>query len=434
MAITAGSILPEKFNWSKNPVIVQLHSDVDPADFVRIGIGVTITVNGVESDEVYQEQQVDSDGNVSFDISSIVDEYLDNDFATPESVALEVEVQLVQKAAELTITYTEKVGDAAPTGGSVNALNNGDEPYYILQGGTSVESYEWLSWFYDNWKLNDGEEDYVPNPFLTWQPVNKVIDFNCVLPLYFLTDMSDKFPNAVWGLMTLYNRDTVVTTFVTDPSSSIDQHSIIKVNPTLFALMGLAIDLYGYRQNVLDDEITHYTFSLWVTSDGNDYRVSEVRTFYFDESYRKNVNRFVFQNSLNGFDSIRFTGETEDKTDTDRVSAAMTGITQNIPAGGIRKTVQTAEQYSIKINTGLLTPNETQALRDMMLSPRIYWHNALDWNSGATDFSFKFIQVELTEKSRMLIKSSDYLHHQTIEFAYVHKNKVWTPVGAWINA
>lgn len=433
MAVTAGSVLPEKFNWSKNPLLVQLHTDEDPASFVRIGIGVTITVNAVASTEFYQEQQIDSNGNVAFDISSIVDEYLDNNFSTPESIGMDTKAYVVQQAAELMIIWTQKVGTDAPTSNYVNSLNNGGNPYYVLQGGTSVESYDWLSWFYDKWKLNDGEEAYSPNPFLTWKPLKQLVDLNEVLPLYFLTDMSGKFPNAVWGVISVYNGDTIEETFITDASDSIDQRSILKVNPSLFAHLGVGVDINALRTSIIAGELTHYTFSLWITDSGDDtdYRVSEIRTFYFDESYRKNTNRFIYQNSLNGFDQIRFTGETEDKTDTERVTAAVTGISQNIPVGGLAKTQQIVEQYSIKMNTGILTKNETQALRELLLSARIYWHNAFEWNSEAEEFEFKFIQVLLTEKSRMLIKSSDYLNHQTIEFAYCHKNKVWTPVGAY---
>jgi hypothetical protein len=415
MAITLGTNLPGVVNWSKNPVPVELHTDLDVVNTaVRIRILVWLyDLADTNFAAFILEESPDADGNVTFDLSGVLDDAMRNEWQTVKDFDDLHLIHAIDGAPiKIYLNYQEMQDGAEVSYEDLSALIVEDDPawIYVYQGGLPAlsimagEDY-WTSTF---------DLATIPemNPFLTWNTLPRTVDKNQLLPFHYLLTQDVA---GAYLRFKFYMYDLEIGSFDATATGAHSKWRILCMCAGLFPYIESGdLDLSTIETG--DNIITGWTVQLSTT--GDDY-ISPVMTFELDRYYHRNKNYFIFQNSLNGFDDVRFIGETEIGIANDRNGSSFASLSETVPPSGIRAMVSTAEQYSIKVNTGSLTKSEVDKLRELLLSARIYKYNPVH------EEAVQFIPVEITEKSRTLIKSSDYLNNQTIEFVNQWKDGVW---------
>lgn len=92
----------------------------------------------------------------------------------------------------------------------------------------------------------------------------------------------------------------------------------------LTALTQYSLDLnYGRIRGLFDKQPTYY--DVWVEAGGE--RLSFVQRYVLRDDTADTVDFFVFENSLGGFDTIRFTGERKEVAEVENLNAVFDGDT-----------------------------------------------------------------------------------------------------------
>ena len=403
MAVTDYTLPRPDYNFSKNEILVGLQTDIDVILYaVRIRIAITITWMGTAY-VFYNEEVPDEDGKVLFDVGGIIDDTMKSLFTAPSPTASGI--ILVQDAPVLfSIDYTEYKDDVVETTGTVNDFNNSGLPYEAIKGGVSSEFISLKTSISDRFfTVSDGPENI---PFLTWQPIKLIVDKNQLCPLYYLNTSACEFLRIklrVYAGTTEIIGAPVDYIYDTAPEGIFMFHAGWKT---------LDIDTM-IAGDPDEDNVTHYTVQLM---DSVFNPISELRTFYLDNAYHANKTYLIFENSLNGFDDIRLLGEIVTKSDYDRRVSVMTGVSEINPLEGTRVTSSVMEQFGKKINTGYLSPKECNALRETLLSVRMF--EIID--------NDRMLAIEWNERSKEILKSNDNLNGIPLEFIYTTKNRVFT--------
>lgn len=404
-------------NWSKNPIPVELITDLDVANNnVRIRLEVAI-FNGSDTQigGFTVEEAPDTTGKVLFDLSGALDDAMRNNWQSVhdwpnelnkihgiDGSPMKISVNMIEMQNGIEESYT-----------SLNTILIEDSPQwiYIFQGGLNAET---IMAGYDYWTDLFELVSAAENPFLTWNVEPRTVDRKQLIPLHFLTNAET---SGIYGKFVFYHYDLPLGNFETDSVVLASKYRVLCMNAGMFPyLRSGELNLSGIETDITGP-ITRYTFQLF---DGTDTAISEELEFVLDDFYHRNCNYFIYQNSLNGFNDVRFIGEVETNIANERSSSAFAAISETVPPTGVRSVVNTSEQWSIKVNTGAITPTEADKLRELLLSPRIYRY------VPSMDKRILFIPMELTDKSKTLLKSSDYLNNITLEFVNQFKNVVYT--------
>jgi hypothetical protein len=156
-------------------------------------------------------------------------------------------------------------------------------------------------------------------------------------------------------------------------------------------------------------------YEVWVKSGGSP--ISEVRRYYVDQFPRYNERFFHFENSLGGFDTARFIGDAEIKSDvTDEDAKRLIPFSNNGQGNNVR--FNSIETHSMKVNTGHLLNDkaELEWLRDLRLSNYVW-----------EDRDGMFVPVRSISKSLSLGKDDDFLKATQFEFASNFSTRFYTP-------
>ena len=243
---------------------------------------------------------------------------------------------------------------------------------------------------------NQGSIDYfgltaVKKRFMTWSPPSKLTDKFETHSLFFA--LQDQAYSTIQLKAILYTASNV--------GSTTNITSAIPALPwTVYEFMA------GYAQlglsQLMSGNVVKWELFL---ADENDTVISDVRSFELDEKYAENRRYFRFRNSWGTYDSLLCTGVFETVVEHEREKVIFmsdeTETAYNSP--GAYNMIK--ETQSFKANTGWLTRDYLNYLRDFMLSSDIY-----EVEDG------RLYKCLLTSKKTSLLKDTNYSYSLAFEY------------------
>ncbi len=222
---------------------------------------------------------------------------------------------------------------------------------WIIKAGLSPVDYSELqSSFFTNYQANAKQ-------FLTWQPNNIFVGKEDRW-LSFLINFSPK-PSTVKLKVRCHKLDNTDTVSVVESLTNLSLGQII-VCPV------------GVEQLEIPDDVLKY--DVWLSNEA-DLRISEVRTYFVDREYRLHERAITFVNSLGGWDTIRFTGQSNENLRVNRQK-----VERERPANA---TIDFADSFLINVegeeelivSTGVMERQvlaKQRHIQDLLFSERIY--------------------------------------------------------------
>jgi hypothetical protein len=287
-------------------------------------------------------------GITTFDIHKLFDDLVYPSFQFPEPTT---PLMLVRPNAcrEYRVRYFEQFGSVI----AQQALTESDS-FFVLAAGISALQEA----VYNHGNTSFWAKLQYNNYFLTWQPLEKLVTRDQTEKLFFL--LQEPTPLLVLRISFRFKDGTGSSSY---PISSID-------NPTVKSVYELTctpsvMQVPGWES----DELEYY--QVWMENDHLE-RLSEIRTYRFDYGYHENVRLFFFQNSLGGYDTIRFIGDQEDSLEYDRVLYNSVLGSDFTERDHHLSSLSVTETRKFKCNTGWITPEGTAWIRDFFLSKNVY--------------------------------------------------------------
>lgn len=333
----------------------------------------------------------DDQGICNFDFSELLKSHIfeSSSFEFPEGLTnflFDRNSQIIKYFIEYAEYYSSSVREL---------ISTVDNPNYILDGGIDfiklAKYHEDDSSFWDKMQYN--------KDFLTWQPINKKIWIRQPEKLYYL----------VWNALTTtiklmikiyYNDDT-------DYTHEQDTQTVSQYDLYECILSYNKLDLISLPQSA-GKEIKKY--EVWI-ADQDDAKISISRYFELDRRIYTNQRFFIFRNSLSGFDTIRFTGETAKSTDLKRSSITILNDFDFTSLDAQIKNNTIFESQKYKVSSGWLTKEQTEYLREFELSTEVY------------EFILnRLYPVVLVNSKSAIHKDNEYLYNRTIEYARAYKD------------
>ncbi|GAB3990397.1 hypothetical protein GCM10028807_17470 [Spirosoma daeguense] len=235
-------------------------------------------------------------------------------------------------------------------------------------------------------------------PFLTWQPDGKTIGRNQPEYLYFLLNCSP-LPATITRRFRVH--------YVNGTSEVLEAGALRGAQ----AYQVVSVPVHPKALNLNPDLVAYY--EVWL-ADGNQERISQVRTYVVDQRHRSHERWLLFTNSLGGWDTLRLLGESAETLDTKRASAEL-----ERPAGAPAdfaelRTIYVQGSRSLTVSTGYLEGNATAQLKyldELLLANQVYLvdsqgHQALELTSTSlvdaednTDlltrsFTFRYVNAQ----------------------------------------
>lgn len=249
----------------------------------------------------------------------------------------------------------------------------------VLLGGLPFEVFPDLDFF----------SQYLPQKkaFLTWQPDQKKVGRDQCETLYFL--VLDK---------SLASLKAKVGTFVAGnsiPTFSYREHSLQEYGTDDFKLLAIPLNIASLQADA-------NRFSIQLVKQ-NDVALSELRTFVITRETQERY--FLFRNSLGCFDTLRCTGQLEQKLQVESELA-----TREIPVGyassfSPESVWKLTGRKSMKVSTGWVTRDTMDYLQEFFLSKVRYQQRNGKW-----------LAIKLTTKN--FIFSADSLNRPALQFEY----------------
>lgn len=403
MAITF-SVLPKAYNFTRNPVRIIGLPGGDAA-LTRIDIVLTIGTDVITLSETPDLSAYPSgDCPFIFDIAPIIDEYMNNEFTAPAENGTGI-AAVSNSPLSIEISCKEYLDGNLTGTFDLTEENNSGNPYLFLQGGV-------------NWRSQFAADDYLIDyyndnnaPILSWQGANRIADETSAPVLYFF--LKEVAPISHHIRVQIWNGTTIVA--YADIGAYTPLPNVIYAMYAGYNALGIAAALLGASYT---GKITHWTVALAYT-DGTPetYNVTALTTFFFDTKMYRKKSRLQFQNSLNGFDDVIFTGDAEIKGEYDRNTASHEINTLSTFAAGMRKNYGTTEQIVKKIYIGnQFSEGQILAMRELLLSPRILEHE-----------DGMLLPIELTEKTKDMIKTEKFTQGMMLEYRYLFTEHSFTP-------
>lgn len=191
--------------------------------------------------------------------------------------------------------------------------------------------------------------------FLTWQPDNKIVQFNQPEYLYFLVNQN-VIPK---GLLLR------VKTFKADGTISI-RSNIATID--IMAMMVYCIPVGPAILNLGEDVVK---YQVWLDEFGGG-KISETKTYQIDTRYQRNIKYLLFNNSLGGFDTLCAKGKTVSTLKVTRQEAKRPKSA--IPNVSYSETIinNITGERELRIRTGFLTEQEYQYLEELLFAKKTY--------------------------------------------------------------
>ncbi|MEI7982031.1 MAG: hypothetical protein WCI71_10285 [Bacteroidota bacterium] len=240
--------------------------------------------------------------------------------------------------------------------------------------------------------------------FLSWLPKTKRSRSGVMEKLFFL--FQDYPCGSKYKL--------VVIVFFTDGSNKvIDGSDLIDI--TSFSVVEFKV---GFDHLNLINARYGKTVKAWEVFlfDENDEFISEQRTFFNDTGFYENEKVFFYRNSFSAYDTFRFLGKSELNFEYDRLIGS-TIIEENYSffnAPSIQFTAKETE--TCKANSGWVSHEEKNCLRELLLSTEAYEQIGLEL----------FPIVVKTAKVTPFFKGGEYLYNLELEYQRSYENSFFS--------
>lgn len=232
--------------------------------------------------------------------------------------------------------------------------------------------------------------------FLTWAPPSRVTDKTETFSLFFAFQQPEY---STFRLKANIYNDSVGQTIELTPLLLINTWSVVEL-------------FVGYSQlnlgNYLSGSVTRWEVYL---TDGDDGIISDVREFILDPRYHENIRYFRFRNSWGAYDSLRCTGVFEASLEHEREKVNIPTEDTETQFNAPLSHILVREMQTYKANTGWLTREYLNYLRDFMLSPDIY---EISDN--------RLLKCLLTAKKTNLFKDRQYNYSLNFEFERAYED------------
>lgn len=397
MAITSINVpTDDGIYWSKNPIIVQLQTDVDlsvnPETKIKLRIDLTI---GATTQQAILEMVPDADGYVIFDIALLVDSCFTNaatnkDLELSPTIYTNIRFLVFMEAFEW---FGSPLAEESLTTITTNC--------YVFKGGIPWQENYMQNYF----GIYFTEATY--KPFLTNHPVAKKVFRNQKEYLSFINiDASDLTISLV---VKVYAEDeSEVDSFEMYNPVSIDASSVISFP-------------VGFRNFFTDAGWAAYTpaalyYTVHIKRISDDAIISETRKFYVRDKYYAHTRYFIFENSLAGSDTIAFTGERVKKVKYKSNSAERYVAPDYYPTyTSQRISYGLREQVSYKISSGVITKAEMDWLREMFLAEEI-----------GEIINGRYYPIEIISESIEMKEDGNQLFSVSFEYQPRYSNNVYS--------
>ncbi|UHG90110.1 DUF5977 domain-containing protein [Spirosoma oryzicola] len=223
---------------------------------------------------------------------------------------------------------------------------------WIFKGGLTNEDFAgWADRFFNTY-LRDTRQ------FLTWQPLAKSVSLYQPEYLYFLLNCSP-VPAIIKRRIQVTYPDGRSDVRTLDTLSGASLNQVVCVPAGMYP-NGLGYDVASY--------------DVWL-SDGNDNRISQVRTFRVDSREQEQERFILFENSLGGFDTLRITGQATEATSVRRVSVEIDETASTAIDVAQVRIIQAEGDHSLSVSTGYFTRQASAWARymdELLFSKAIY--------------------------------------------------------------
>ena len=365
--------------------------DLEYWPFFKLGVQTLIKDDSNFNKIAEDKQPVDDNAEAYFDIHKPLKPELSEEFKFPEaSDTITILRDLICR--EYKIKYFERFG-TIPENKKVSASSS----FYVLNGGISflqeaiynrLESNFWAKLSYNQY-------------FLSWQPLIKTIDKWQIEKLYFLVQGSHT--SLKLKIKIYYNDETATTTVTKDTISSPVQYKVYEI-----CLTNNILQVAGWDSETIEK------IEVWF-DDQADQRVSEIRTYIYDYSYRENARYFMFLNSLGGRDTIRTTGQAINELEYDRVAINKVLNFDFTEKDRQISQLKPTERKTFKVNTGWKTEDDIEWLRDLLLSTDV--HQII---------AGKLVPINITSKKVFQKRDNDKLFFLELEYKRAFTDKYYT--------
>jgi hypothetical protein len=318
--------------------------------FYKLGIQLMLKVGGSWIKCGEDTCPVDASGYATFDISTRFADRVYSVFQWLES-SVDLMVLRANQCMEYRIRYFEQYfTDGVQAPGKLIESSS----MYILAAGISTGQQAIYNRQQSSYWAKLGYNQY----FLTWAPKEKLIDRWTTEKLYYLVRSAITELNLIVEIN--YNDTTSQSTITKKTVANPINKGVYEIICSLNRL-----ELSGYDQDNIDN------YRVWLT-DQADNRISEIRTFRMDYVYHENVREFLFKNSPGGYDTLRTTGDSEDILDFERVPISKILGDSYTELDHQVTDIRVTETKSYKGNTGWLTREQLEWVRDFLLSTQVY--------------------------------------------------------------
>jgi hypothetical protein len=351
-----------------------------------------------DQDNVIGEDRkpVDLSGSVRFDLS----DYLLSKFSSwgqPRFEFPELEGNGLYRSWDYILKFRASFAECI--GGTVKGLMP-SRWYFALPGGLNRELLT---------ALNAKGEDYFSveenkKKFLSWHPVVKNSRSGIIEKLFFL--FQDNSMNTKFRLM-------ILVTF-TDGF-----HKLIEGCPLTDIIPNTVLECkVGFDHLNLVNLWYGKTVSSWQVFllNQDDEYLSETRVLYNDLRVFENEKAFFFRNSFSAYDTFRFLGKSDMTMDYDRISSLLVREERYSFYNATSKLFSAKESESCKANSGWISREVKNYLRELLLSTEAY----------ETIGKELFPIVIKTAKVASFLKDGEYLYNLEIEYERAYQNSFFS--------
>ncbi|GAB2798708.1 hypothetical protein GCM10027275_50400 [Rhabdobacter roseus] len=224
---------------------------------------------------------------------------------------------------------------------------------YVIKAGLANEDFvAYGDTFFTSWQSGARQ-------FLTWQPNYKRVAYAQEEYLYFLLNFSPA-PQQLRLRVQWYQADGTAS-----GASTV----LTLDNPLLMSVVACPV---GASVLALPTEAARY--DVWLSNEANK-RLSEVRSYWLDDTHTPYDRSILFVNSLGGWDTLRLTGQgqrtltvAQQVADVERPAGAGVDFSELL-------VVQTEGEYTLQVSTGYFRSDAAAYLRyldELLLSEEMY--------------------------------------------------------------
>jgi len=301
-------------------------------------------------------KSVDSNGNVSFDISEYLRSFIKVNLEGPQNFTFpEVATQNVAEWNNLILPYYTSFAERYAS--KVRMLFF-DTVRYTIAGGLSREILACYN-------SNEQETDYFSiadnlKRFLTWAPVVKTTGKTQMEKLSFFLCGNNHPYSYRLAVRVKYTDGSYYSYYASDSHS----HSA----PALIeAMVGFNQLGLGNMDHTRDVE----SWEVWL-EDINENTISEVRKFILDTDVYENERTFLFRNSFGRYDTIRFLGVAEFTVAYERIAGQVLSDEVITSFNPPMKNFEAWETQSFKADSGFISREMRDYMREFLISTEAY--------------------------------------------------------------